>query len=200
MIRPGLVHWNAPRVRTLAAVILVGLGMSCAGPASDRVVPSVSTYPSSQAGVVDCPDIDLRSPAGDRIDLTGTWVTEREGTRGGIYYLHQTGACVWFAGGFDAPGEELGSLGFLTVVFRGLAGSDFVVTGDWVDVRIEPPGTLGSGGSMTLQIQFGQEPGDLRLVYVGGSGQPFVEPGYREEQSWVKISNQGAYPPPSPGS
>ena len=41
---------------------------------------------------------------------------------------------------------------------------------------------------------------DLRLVYVGGSGQPFVEPGYREEQSWVKISNQGAYPPPSPGS
>jgi hypothetical protein len=53
-------------------------------------------------------------------------------------------------------------------------------------------------GMPSLQIQFGEEPGEVRLVYVGGSGQPFVEPGYREEQSWVMISNQGAYPPPSP--
>jgi hypothetical protein len=148
----------------------------------------------------DCPNIDLRNPVGDRIDLTGTWETEREGIRSGVYFLRQVGECVWFAGSFPLVPEThpSGPLGFSTVVFQGGVGTDFVVTGRWVDVRDEGSGHPGSGGSITLQIEFGDEPGDMRLVYVGGSGQPFVEPGYREEQSWVKISNEGSYPPPSP--
>jgi hypothetical protein len=146
----------------------------------------------------DCPNIDLRNPVGDRIDLTGTWETEREGIRSGIYFLRQVGECVWFAGSFPRVPEThpSGPLGFSTVVFQGRVGTDFVVTGKWVDVRDVGSGHPGSGGSITLQIEFGEESGDMRLVYVGGSGQSFVEPGYREEQSWVKLSDQGAYPPP----
>ena len=126
-------------------------------------------------------------------------MTEREGTRAGIYFLHQVGDCLWFAGGLPWPGErDSEALGLRTVVFQGRMGSDFVVTGRWIDVRYVGIGGLGSGGKMTLRIEFGEQPGELRLVYVEGSGQPFVEPGYREEQSWIKISDGGAYPPSSP--
>lgn len=132
--------------------------------------------------------------------LTGTWVTEREGTRGGIYFVRQVGECVWFAGGIPGPGwlDPHGPLGFVTVVFRGRVRSDFSISGEWIDIRHEGLAPIGAGGTISLQIEFGEQPGDMRLVYVAGSGQPFVEPGYREEQSWIRISEGGAYPPPSP--
>lgn len=129
-------------------------------------------------------------------------MTEREGTRGGVYFLHQVGNCVWFAGSFPWPGDTAqGPLGFVTVVFRGSVQSDFSITGEWIDVRNEGLGALrapGAGGTITLRIEFTAPNEDVRLVFVGGSGEPFVEPGYREEQSWIKISEGGAYPPPSP--
>ena len=50
---------------------------------------------------------------------------------------------------------------------------------------------------MDLSIEF-NDGGDVRLVYLGGTGSPFVEPGYREEQSWVKLSEGSAYPPATP--
>lgn len=126
-------------------------------------------------------------------------MTEREGTREGIYFLHQVGECLWFAGSLPLPREpDSETLGLQTVVFQGRIGSDFVITGTWIDVRYVGFGGIGSGGTITLRIEFGEQPGELRLVYAGGTGQPFVEPGYREEQSWIKISDSGAYPPSSP--
>jgi hypothetical protein len=82
----------------------------------------------------------------------------------------------------------------VTVVFRGEVGSDFRVVGDWVDARDQFPDQPHAHGTMELRLEV-TESGELRLTYVGGSGQPFIEPGYREEQSWIKISDGGAYPP-----
>lgn len=187
-------------MKRIGSIALIALGVACTGPAA-LGAPTQAPTGSPVTSTTDCPDIDLRSPSGERIDLTGTWETEREGNRAGIYFVRQIGECVWFAGGLPRPGGTTagGPLGFVTVVFQGRAGADFLITGSWVDVRYEGVGTPGSGGNITLQIEFGQQPGNLRLVYIGGSGQPFVEPGYREEQSWIKISDGGAYPPPSPG-
>jgi hypothetical protein len=144
----------------------------------------------------------LRGPSGERVALTGTWATQREGTRGGIYFLHQVGECVWFAGGFPGPGDTApfgGPLGFVTVVFQGRVQSDFLITGTWIDVRRhEGSEAFGVGGRVTLRMEFSSASDEVRLVYVGGSGQPFIEPGIREEQYWVKIGDGGAYPPPSP--
>lgn len=182
----------------VTSIALLALGVACTGPAESGA-PTLAPTGSPGIATHDCPDIDLRSPSGDRINLTGTWVTEREGTRAGIYFLHQVGDCLWFAGGLPWRGEpDSETLGLQTVVFQGRVGSDFVIAGRWIDVRYVGVGGLGSGGNITLRIDFGEEPGELRLVYLDGSGQPFVEPGVREEQSWIKISDGGAYPPSSP--
>lgn len=191
----------APRGRweLLSVSALAALAMSAcaAGPMTSAVSPSAATAGPAAA---DCAALDLRSPTGERIALSGTWVTEREGTRAGIYYLHQVGECLWFAGSFPPPGDNdaQGLLGFQTVVFKGRVRSDFSITGEWIDVRHVGLGPFGAGGTMTLQIEFSGPNDAMRLVFVGGSGQTFVEPGYREEQSWIKISEGGAYPPPSP--
>ena len=134
------------------------------------------------------------------MDLTGTWQTENEGIHSGVFYLSQSGSCLWFAGGFapDAR-DDNGPLGLVTVIFDGHLRTDFTITGRWADVRVdrEPGLRLGGGGTMTLGIEFVGEGADeaLRLRYLGGSGPSFVEPGYREEQSWIKISDEGIYPP-----
>ena len=178
----------------LCAIVVV----SACSPAAS---PTPSPAPGESPGIptVDCPDIDLRSPTGERIALNGTWVTQREGSRAGIYFVRQVGECVWFVGSIPWPGllDAHGPLGLATVVFRGRVHSDFSITGEWIDIRQEGLGPIGPGGTISLQIEFGEEQGDMRLVYVAGSGQAFVEPGYREEQSWIRISEGGAYPPPS---
>jgi hypothetical protein len=180
-----------------AAFVAAIVVLSACTPAGST--PSLAPTSSPQTGTSDCPNIDLRSPSGERVALTGTWVTEREGARSGVYFVHQVGECVWFAGSFPWPGDAShGPLGFVTVVFRGRVRSDFSITGDWIDVRQEGLQPVGLGGSISLEIEFGEHPGEIRLVYVSGTGQPFVEPGYREEQSWIKISEGGAYPPPTP--
>lgn len=183
----------------ITSIALLALGVACTGSATSGA-PTQAPTASPGIASIDCPNIDLRSPSGERIDLTGTWVTEREGTRAGIYFLHQVGDCLWFAGGLPWPSDlpEDETLGLQTVVFQGRVGSDFVITGRWIDVRYVGVGGLGSGGNITMRIEFGEQPGELRLVYLDGGGQPFVEPGVREEQSWIKISDGGAYPPSSP--
>jgi hypothetical protein len=180
----------------VVALVFLGLLAACANPvASPPGSPSTGPGERGSAGG-DCAQIDISTPSGERIDLNGTWATEREGIRGGIYYFRQIGSCVWFAGGFPPPSEtDVPSLlGFLTVVFRGEVANDLTISGDWVDVRHQAPGPPGLGGTMELALEF-TDAGDLRLVYVGGTGLPFVEPGYREEQSWVKLSEGSAYPP-----
>jgi hypothetical protein len=181
----------------VVALVLVGIASACGGPgASQAASPTNGSGDSGSAATDACPSIDLRTPAGEPIDLSGTWVTELEGTRAGIYYFQQVGSCVWFAGAFPHPSETdvPVPLGYLTVVFRGEVGSDFRIVGDWVDAREQGLGQPGASGSMELSLEV-TESGELRLTYIGGQGQPFLEPGYREEQSWIKISDGGAYPP-----
>ena len=143
------------------------------------------------AAVGRCAPVDLRTPTGERIDLTGTWVTEKEGTRGGG--IRQIGDCLWWSGGYPDPSEDAGRSYYQINVFRGTIDTDFTVDGEWADLRqsvVEVP--LGGGGRSSLAIEF-TTAGDTRLVYVGGSGQPFIEPGFREEQFLDQATVAGAF-------
>jgi hypothetical protein len=178
-------------IATVAGVVACGSpSASPTGSAAFRTVPSA---PIAER----CPPIDLRTPSGEQINLNGSWVTEKEGVRGGIYYFRQVGECIWFVGGFPNLEADVidfaGPLGLNTVLFDGRLNDDFTVTGDWIDGRDQFV-QAGRGGTLDLAVVT-DDAGVIHVVYIGGTGQPFIEPGYREEQSWVRISESGAYPP-----
>jgi hypothetical protein len=175
-------------------LVAVGCTPNGGGP-SNSIGPSPSGSAAAEAA---CQTIELRTPAGDRIDLNGTWVTEKESIHGGIYYFRQVGSCIWFAGGFTPPAflDVLTALGFLTVVFEGTLSPDFTIHGAWIDARNQGD-VAGPGGTIDLRIDVGAD-GTVRLVYVGGTGEAFLEPGYHENESWIKISDDDVYPPAEP--
>jgi hypothetical protein len=192
------VRRRPPLIVGLGAPALVLALSSCGSPAAQSSTVSPTT---SDPGTADaCPHIEVRNPSGERIDLNGTWVTELEGFRAGIYYFRQLGTCVWFSGAYPPPAEveeDVGPLGLLTVVFHGSIDPTLRITGDWVDARQQFPGHIGPGGTLELRVEFTDE-GETQIVYVGGTGEPFIEPSLREDQTWVRVSTGGAYPPPAP--
>jgi hypothetical protein len=118
----------------------------------------------SSSAVVDCEPIDLVTPNGDRVDLTGTW-------EGGVmvHHLRQVNDCVWWIAYSTWPGTELGELG--TVAFSGRLSSDFTMRGTWASVVMVTapdvyalPRRLSS--PVVFEIEF-DEAGDLaRLLNV----------------------------------
>jgi len=135
---------SSPEWRTGFAwlALLVAAGMvACspvASPAASGPAESASAAkPAPGASVSECTPIDLRTPTGERLDLTGTWETEKEGTRAGVYFLHQVGSCLWWSGAYPKRDDDLsyGPLNYLTNVFRGTVVPDFTVAGEWIDVR-----------------------------------------------------------------
>jgi hypothetical protein len=179
--------------QTPGIVLLLSL-VACATPGAPTDIPAPSRS-APGIGAQNCATIDLRSPSGNEIDLTGTWMTEKEGVRGGLYHFQQSGECIWFAGAID-PGVEVGdiALDLPVVVFAGRMGTDLTVAGRWADTpNPNARGIFGRlwWGDMTLKIEFIGPGADeqIRLVFVGGTGAPFLEPGYREDQSWVRISD-----------
>jgi len=108
-------------------LVLVGLAAACAGTPSEAPSESAggSGPPISLAN--DCSDVDLRTPTGQRVDLTGLW-------QGGDlrHYVGQEGDCVWWVGLSSDPGEPPGAFEILS--FQGHIGSDLTLTGEWADV------------------------------------------------------------------
>ncbi len=152
--------------------------------------------------------MDLRSPSGEEVDLTGTWATELWTPRAGTYYLQQIGECLWWAGGFplDTDDPSFGPTGNWINVFRGAVHSDFTVVGDWTDVHREcstptvivcygGPARPGSGGTISLEIRFDAD--TTRLVFVEGTGELFNQGMEYLDQSWIRVNGDATGPPPS---
>ena len=164
------------------------------------VRPSASEGQVSSSGdAIDCPDIDLRTPTGERINLNWTWTTLQSGHRSGIYYFRQVGSCLWFVGGFpwpdDAVADEVGGLSVVTTNFLGRIESDFMIHGTWIDyphINFPPA----QGGTLDLRIEI-DESGEARVAYVDDVGERFLDPTLVvDELTWVKLSDNWPYPPP----
>ena len=140
--------------------------------------PTPAEMPGDEATAL-CPEVDLRTPDGERLDLTGTWQADDFGT----FYLAQREACLHWLGMSPALAEfgaefgaEAGDL--WTQVYVGQIGSDFRVNGEWSDVpyRDDDPSWMPNSGELLLSIGFfdddqGQEWPTLHLVEVrGGQG------------------------------
>lgn len=160
--------------RWIAAGVIGTLLLGCtAFPLPGSEGPSAAGSPIIGSGPADtCSPIDLRSPTGDRIDLTGTW-------EGGVFINHvrQVGDCVWWIGYGRWPGTEPGELATLT--FFGHIASDFTLSGSWATiVRPDAPGVYypgPPGGAVAFMIGFGPETGVATTLTRVGAGRTDAE-------------------------
>lgn len=158
------------RRRFAPALALCLLVAACSqSPAASSPAPSASS-PVAADDPGHCFTVQLVGPDGNDVNLTGTW--QLSGT-GPLYFISQTGTCIAMAGGFpaDADMAELwqSPFGSATVVFFGEAGSDFVITGRWAEVR-HSPGIQGSlqGGTQEWEIHFvDNAPTELSSIFSG---------------------------------
>lgn len=114
-----------PVVAALLAAALLAACSASVGPTGSE--PSAT---SSAAAVADpeCKPIDLRTPSGDQINLTGTW----QGYEA-LHFVRQYGDCVWWEELTTAPEDE--PLGHIyRSVFFGRLQTDFTLVGRWADI------------------------------------------------------------------
>lgn len=135
---------------TLAVVCVFG----CSAPAT-QPGSSASPAPSEAALTESCHPLDLRSPDGEQVDLTGTW-------QGGVTFheARQSDDCVWWVGYSSWPDEDLGSAWLLT--FTGSIAPDFTLTGEWSEIytaELHAPRNC----PVTFHIEF-TDAGEIELI------------------------------------
>jgi len=139
-----------------AACVVAILLAGCLSP-NPSVSPSASVDPSPSAVAQACPALELRTPLGARIDLSGTW------TGGNVLHeMRQLGDCVWWVGQSNFPGEPLGSEVLNT--FHGHITEDFTLTGEFAEIY-HRGGLLGPRqGSVTFLIDITEVNGVEQIV------------------------------------
>ncbi len=158
------------RVRTSVAVLCIAWLSACAPSLTATTNGSAVALPESE-----CPAINLQTPAGAPVQLTGRW----RGRNGGTYYVRQSASCVWITGfsvGIGEPGGE-GEPGYTNAFFGHLA-SDLTFSGVWADM---PWGREVGVGTVTWQVDIdnidGVEAMTLSVIEVtNGGGPSLVQP------------------------
>jgi hypothetical protein len=109
-----------------AAIVLV---LTACGGASGAPSASGDGQPtSSVSGLPEgCRPIELRDPAGDRIELTGAWVEpDRSDSEAMVWWFKAIGDCVWGVG--TIPNSESPFMGEPSVQnLRGTLNPDFTI-------------------------------------------------------------------------
>ena len=177
------------RRRTVVALIGLAWLAACVS-ASPSATPGGSGEPLPPSA---CPAIDLKTPAGAALNLTGRW----RGRDGGTYYLRQSASCLWitgFSADTESPGRE-GATDYTNAFFGHLA-NDFTFSGVWADM---PWGREVGVGTVTWQVDFDDVGGiyavTLSVIEVtNGVGLTLVEPDDQELTLPVRLQESEACP------
>jgi hypothetical protein len=146
--------------------------VACTSQVAQPSLPTQTGTPSPTVAALPCASVELQSPQGARVDLSGAW----EGATGS-YRLSQVGSCVWWVAQSIWPGNAIGQ--DWQMAFHGHVQSDFTLRGDWAFVYIANYSALPSGG-VVYQIEFSDagtaETASLHKVSLFGPPFPeFVE-------------------------
>jgi hypothetical protein len=131
--------------------------------------------------------MDLRTPTGAALTLTGTWL----GDDNGYWQVYQQGQCVWWTG---SPGV------YEQVTMRGTVSPDFTIGVEWESVGITPPDgrVRGAWGTATLRIDL-SDPTMLTIRAVGTSISPTKQMGVGlHSTEWTRVTEEPIFPPPTP--
>lgn len=149
----------------LASALMVG---ACAS----SPPPSAGQSPTGLANGTACVPLELRSPSGQQVDLTGTWVGASD-----VIVARQWASCIWWEYWSNLPDEPPGSA--WRAAFFGTVRADFTIDLRYGDIYTfsGPNGWIPRGdGVSTGEIEFGAS-GDvddiiLRLHGLPGSLEP----------------------------
>ena len=129
---------------------LVALGLLALLAACTPGGPSGSPSPGASVSqaAAECAPIDLRSPSGSGVQLTGVWLS----TEPGVIDILQRGSCVYWVGTFLDSQAGLEHVS----AFTGTIRSDFRITGRFGYVPFDPqvPSEDLLDGSAELRIDF----------------------------------------------
>ncbi len=184
---------RASTVLLSLVVVVAGLVAGCA--ASDSPAAS-GTLDASPAAIDVCPEIDLRMPNGERLDLSGRWLAND----GGSYFLSQRRSCLFWMGQSPA-GDGYPAGGVWTNVFSGRIVSSFLIAGPWTDVPAVASGSA-DGGELTLGVEFFELDGDTWPALAMQSQEPPIFGGtaWQPEESLLEVETFiGTYGYDDPG-
>ena len=102
-----------------------------------------SVLPSPSAAAPECPGLDLRTPDGQIVYLTGRWIGSGDPNAlpaPSVYFLRQTNSCLAWVGLSAQPGEALGDSWIET--FSGQIHANFTIAGSWEMVSGEGRGEI----------------------------------------------------------
>lgn len=153
------------------SMALIAVAAGCAGPSAAPSSSVPSAEPSPGSATLNCGALELRTPEGHRLDLTGTW----EGSET-IHYIRQLGDCVWWIALSNWPGQVPGA--FYSITFNGHLNADFTVTGEWAVIVIpRGPGTPATEGLARFTVDISEESG-VETVVLSRVGEGPSEGGY----------------------
>jgi hypothetical protein len=142
-----------PRSAVLGSLLV----LAACTPATPEAAPSnPPSSPTSSPAGLDCPSVDLRTPSGAPIDLTGMWTGGNT-----IHEVRQLRSCVWWMGLSNWPGDEVGSA--WAFVFSGRLRPDFTLTGVWAEIYTGEARSPGEG-VVTFEVEITEEDGAEVIV------------------------------------
>lgn len=122
------------------------LGAACVIAAcTPTPAPATSVPPTESPTAVGnlplgCEPINLRSPAGETVDLNGIWIQDdKEGRRPSKWWIRTLGDCIWGTGIFDDYTEDEFALSFSVQGLQGRVGNDFAIDSTIVLLGPHPP-------------------------------------------------------------
>lgn len=134
-------------------MVTAGIG-SCQG-ASLTPAPEPRASAEESPAAAECQTIDIRTPQGTRIDLTGTWTTGSTPAGNQVFYeLRQDGECLWGRAYSAYEGQDLGESFDILIV--GIVRPDFTAEVDLRELRLGDPFGYPefSRASATLALRF----------------------------------------------
>lgn len=160
------------RAAVRLGLALIAVAAGCTSPPSAPSSSFPTADPSTGSATLDCAALELRTPQGHRLDLTGTW----EGSDT-IHYIRQLGDCVWWIALSNWPDQVPGA--FYSITFSGHLNADFSVTGEWAVIVI--PRSTGESppteGIVRFTVDITEENGVETIVLSRVGGGP-SEGGY----------------------
>jgi len=115
--------------RALVGVACLVAACTPSSAPSSSVLPTGS--PAAEVGNLPpaCEPINLRSPAGEPVDLNGIWIQDdREGRQAAKWWIRTLGDCIWGTGIYDDYTEDpLFALSFSVQGIQGRVGNNFVI-------------------------------------------------------------------------